>query len=448
VWTREAQVPGDASIGNLIRQAREARGWGPARLAREVGIAEGGGPNRLERQAVYRWETGKRKPSYWLPYLIQVLDLDLRAIPMAAEATRRDPTPADTVMSVLALGRNDVDRRNFLAASSGYALSALALPDLESVVRRTRAAPAGTARVGEGEVAAVRQMVKALGDCAAELGGGHARHLAVRYLTQDVAPWLNGTYTESTGRRLFAATSQLVHLAGWMAQDEGNDLEHRERAQQYYAHAYRLAAEAGDPELSATALRGLAVHALDLGHRAEAVELSEACVRYGRQSDNARAVAYYEATLANAAAQDSDRRTATRHLALSESAINRSSATSGESWAAHYSPGRWAHESGMILSRLGDLEAVEEHLHLALEIHGLDRRRTRAIVLADLGGVRLRRGDLDGAVSTWHEFVGCAEGIRSVKIDDAVADMRVRLRSFHGTSAAEELQRKADLLTA
>ncbi|GHF34836.1 hypothetical protein GCM10010359_41650 [Streptomyces morookaense] len=38
---------------------------------------------------------------------------------------------------------------------------------------------------------------------------------------------------------------------------------------------------------------------------------------------NPRAVAYYEATLANAAAQDGDRKTATHHLALSETAIGR-----------------------------------------------------------------------------------------------------------------------------
>jgi hypothetical protein len=94
-----------------------------------------------------------------------------------------------------------------------------------------------------------------------ELGGGHARLLAVRYLTEDVAPWLDGKFTEATGRELFAATSQLVHLAGWMAQDEGDDAKHQGLAQRYYAHAFRLAAEAGDPELSATALRGLAVHA-------------------------------------------------------------------------------------------------------------------------------------------------------------------------------------------
>ncbi|GAA2710342.1 MULTISPECIES: tetratricopeptide repeat protein [Streptomyces] len=289
-------------------------------------------------------------------------------------------------------------------------------------------------------------MVKALGDAAAELGGGHARHLAVRYLTDDVAPWLNGRYTEATGRELFAATSQLVHLAGWMAQDEGNDPEHQGRAQQYYAHAYRLAAEARDPELSATALRGLAVQAIDLGFRAEAVQLSEACVRYSKNIDNARAVAHYQATLANAAAQDDDPRQATRHLTLSKKANTHPGAQPGESWAAHYTPGRWAHESGMILARLGNLDAAEEHLRLALDIHGLDRRRTRAIVLADLGGVRLRQGDPDGALATWHDFFDCADGIRSIKIHTAAQDMGARLNRFRGMPEADHLRQKAALL--
>lgn len=341
-----------------------------------------------------------------------------------------------------------MDRRNFITASSGYALAALGLPDLDSITRRTKTAPAGSVRVGKGEVAAVKQMVKSLGDSASELGGGHARHLAVRYLTQDVAPWLEGRFTEATGRELFGATNQLVHLAGWMAQDEGDTPELRGLAQGYYAHAFRLAAEAGDPELSATALRGLAVQCVELGYRAEAVQLAEACVDYGRHLDNPRAVAYYEATLANAAAQDDDRRMATKHLAISESAIGRPAVAGGESWAAHYSPGRWAHESGMILTRLGDLDAAEEHLHLALDIHGLDRRRTRAIVLADLGAVRLRQGDVDGAMATWNDFLECAEGIRSVKVQAALRDMRVRLRRYQGMPEAQALRDKAARLSA
>ncbi|MEU5427426.1 tetratricopeptide repeat protein [Streptomyces olivoreticuli] len=438
-------MPTKQELAELIRNACEKRGWGPTKLAREVSIAAGRPPETIERQYARRWMNGERSPTYWLPYVVKVLglgsDRETRSSGSEAEVT-------DTVASVIQLGRSDVDRRNFLTATSGYALSALALPDLDSITRRTKTAPAGAVRVGAGEVAAVKQMVKALGDSAAELGGGHARHLAVRYLTDDVAPWLNGKYTEATGHELFAATSQLVHLAGWMAQDEGNDPEHQGRAQQYYAHAYRLAAEAHDPELSATALRGLAVQATDLGFRAEAVQLGEACVRYGKGLDNPRAVAYYEATLANAAAQDDDRKLATRHLALSETAISRSGAAAGESWAAHYSPGRWAHESGMILARLGDLDAAEEHLRLALDIHGLDRRRTRAIVLADLGGVRLRQGDVDGALAAWHEFVECADGVRSVKVHTAAEDMRTRLNRFRDIPETEQLRRKAARLLA
>ncbi|WP_246430320.1 tetratricopeptide repeat protein [Streptomyces rectiverticillatus] len=435
-------MPTKQELAELIRHACEKRGWGPTKLARAVSVAAGQPPDTLERQYARRWLKGERAPTHWLPYVVQVLDLDLEPSGEIQNAGS-NAEATDTVASVIQLGRRDVHRRNFLAATSGYALSALALPDLDSITRRTKTASAGAVRVGAGEVTAVKQMVKALGDAAAELGGGHARHLAVRYLTDDVAPWLNGKYTEATGRELFAATSQLVHLAGWMAQDEGKDAEHQGRAQQYYAHAYRLAAEARDPELSATALRGLAVQATDLGFRAEAVQLAEACVRYGKDLDNPRAVAYYEATFANAAAQDNDRKLATRHLALSETAIGRSGATAGESWAAHYSPGRWAHESGMILARLGDLDAAEEHLRLALDIHGLDRRRTRAIVLADLGGVRLRQGDLDGALTTWTEFVNCADGIRSVKVHTAVQDMRTRLNRFRDMPDAAQLQQKA-----
>ncbi|MFI0219079.1 tetratricopeptide repeat protein [Streptomyces lydicus] len=350
--------------------------------------------------------------------------------------------------SVLHLEGSDVDRRNFIVASSGYALPALDLPNIDSITRRTKSTSPASPRVGRGEVAAVRYMVKTLGDSASDLGGGHARHLAVRYLTQNVAPWLDGRFTEATGRELFAATSQLVHLAGWMAQDEGETPELRRLAQSFYARSFRLAAEAGDRELSATALRGLAVQCVDLGYRAEAVQLSEACVNYGRYLDNPRAVAYYEATLANAAAQDDDRRMATRHLAMAEAAIGKPASAGGDSWAAHYSPGRWAHESGMILSRLGDLDAAEEHLHLALDIHGLDRRRTRAIVLADLGGVRLRQGDVEDALVIWRDFLNCADGIRSVKVQAALQDMQVHLGRYNGVPEAQELRERAARLAA
>ncbi|WP_103534540.1 tetratricopeptide repeat protein [Streptomyces sp. SM11] len=104
----------------------------------------------------------------------------------------------------------------------------------------------------------------------------------------------------------------------------------------------------------------------------------------------------------------------------------------------------------MILSRLGDLDSAAEHLEQALDIHGLDRRRSRAIVLADLGKVRLRQGDLDAALSTWTEFLDCADGVRSVKIGEAAEDMSTRLDRYRSVAAAEAdalVQRAEHLLT-
>ncbi|MFC1435637.1 tetratricopeptide repeat protein [Streptacidiphilus sp. N1-3] len=437
----------EITFGQRIRTARLAQGWSQAKLARELGIAEGRGVHGLDRGSVYRWERGTRVPDYWMPYLVKFLKLGPE--PVRTAVTVPDPgigqaPSGDSVASVIRLGGLDLERRQFLAATSAYALAALTLPDLDAVTRRTRTARAGApVKVGRGEVLAIRRMTTVLGDAASELGGGHARHLAVRYLTQDVAPWLDGNYSEATGRELFAATSQLVHLAGWMAGDEGD----QGLAQQYYAHSFRLAAEAGDSELSATALRGMAVQAIDLGHRAAAVRLSEECVHYAGDIQDPRAVAYYQATLANAAALDGDRRSATTALAASQAAIENAPKTQGESWAAHYDAGRWAHESGMILAQLGDLDAAQEHLHHALDIHGLDRRRTRAIVLADLGQVHLRRDDPDAALSTWSDFLDTAEGIRSIKVTEAVAEMRARLNRLKAVPSAQELDQRAAVLT-
>lgn len=421
------------TIGERIRQARTARRprCSQARLADELSLARWGIKGQCDRQQVYRWETGRRAPTDWLPWLEQVLDIDL--------SHEQHAPVSDTVTSAILLGRSDVERRQFLTASAAVGLSALEVTDAEALTRRVRRG--GPAAVGMGEIAAIRSMTTALGDAASELGGGHARHLAVRYLTEDVKRWLEGTYTEKTGRELFAATSQLVHLIGWMARDAGQ----QGLAQRYHVHSYKLAAEAGENELAATALRGLADQAIDLGYVATAVRLAEACEQRGHKLNNTKALAYYRNTYARAAAADGDRATASKLLTASQAAIEHAPERPGESWASHYSPGRWAHESGMIHARMGDWPAAEEHLHLALDIHGLDRRRTRAIVLADLGHIQLKRGNTAQALETWDAFTACADGVQSVRIDDAYGDIAARLPAIPDTAAAQDL---ADRITA
>lgn len=426
------------TIGERIRAAREARRprCSQEKLATELSVARWGRPGHCDRQQVYRWEKGRRVPREWRPFIEQVLSIDLE--PSDPDEEPAPQADADTVASVMLLGGSDVDRRHFFAASAAVGLSALNLPDAEAVLRRANRS--GRVAVGRGEIAALRTMTTTLGDAASELGGGHARHLAVRYLTVDVKRWLDGRYTAATGRELFAATSELVHLIGWMARDEGN----QGLSQKYHLHSYRLAAEAGENELAATALRGLADQAIDLGHIPTAVRLAEACEQQGRKLTNPKALAYYRNTYARAAAADGDHTTAAKLLAAAQTAIEHAPTRPGQSWASHYSHGRWAHESGMIHAKLGHLDAAEDHLRLALDIHGLDRKRTRAIVLADLGHVQLKRGDTETALATWAEFLDCAEGVSSVRITDGLTNVSARLpRIAHSPAAAELAERIA-----
>ncbi|MEU1303933.1 tetratricopeptide repeat protein [Streptomyces shenzhenensis] len=343
-----------------------------------------------------------------------------------------------------------MDRRGFLATSSGAALSLLGVPDPEAIARRVTSPLPGAVRVGKGEVRAIHQMVTTLGDLAAEYGGGHAKHLATRYLTANVGPWLRGRYTEQTGRALFAATSQLSHLIGWMAQDLDGPA-HQGVARQYYASAFRLADEAGEPELAATALRGMTVQSIAMGprYRGEALALAERCMDQARDLSDPRAIAYYQSTHAEAAALDGNHRLAAKALKASQDQIERAAdAPAGESWAGHFSIGRWAHSAGMILARMGDTAGARVQLREAMEIHGLDRRRSRAAVLGNLGEIHLQEGDLDGALATWAEFLNCAEGVQSVKVRAAAEDMRVRLARYQAIPAAQDLSQRAGMLLA
>ncbi|MFW6690184.1 tetratricopeptide repeat protein [Streptomyces sp. MAR4 CNX-425] len=436
-------------LAYLIRQACEERGWGPTKLARELGIAAGRGPQGMARQYARKLLAGERAPGeLWMPAVTRVLGIT----PPDDLSRGPETPPVDTVASVLALGRSDVDRRKFLTNSTGAALPFLGVPDPDAITRRVRDAPVSAVRVGQGEVQAIKTMVKTFGDAAAEYGGGHIRGIARSYLIENVGPWLNGRTAEGTRRALHAATSQLTHLLGWMSQDEGDDPGHQQLARDYYAHSWRLADEAGEPELAATALRGLTVQAIGLGprHRAEAVALAERTMTYAKNLSDPRARAYYESTLAEAAALDGDHAIATRALSASQTYIERTAgAPPGESWASHFSIGRWAYASGMILARMGDLTAAQDNLHQALDAYGLDRRRTRASVLGNLGEIHMRRGDFDGALEIWTQFLDCADGVQSIKIRDAAEDMRVRLaRHQHDPTARELSERAAVLLTA
>ncbi|MHA7957781.1 helix-turn-helix transcriptional regulator [Streptomyces sp. L500] len=68
------------NIGANIRRLREQRGWSQARLARETCRAAGIAGDPIGRQETSRYETGKRTPREWLPFLAAALKATVEAI--------------------------------------------------------------------------------------------------------------------------------------------------------------------------------------------------------------------------------------------------------------------------------------------------------------------------------------------------------------------------------
>ncbi|MEV7004807.1 helix-turn-helix transcriptional regulator [Streptomyces sp. NPDC093982] len=69
-----------SSIGANIRRLREQRGWSQARLAHEVCRAAGVQGEPVGRQEVSRWETGKRTPREWLPFIADALAVSVEVL--------------------------------------------------------------------------------------------------------------------------------------------------------------------------------------------------------------------------------------------------------------------------------------------------------------------------------------------------------------------------------
>ncbi|WP_169747943.1 helix-turn-helix domain-containing protein [Pseudonocardia acaciae] len=86
-----------SSFGVKISAARRRRGWSQARLA--SALIEESGRTTLDRHYVSRWERGDRTPgNYWLPYLAQVLRLDLAELEQAKAQVVEEPGQTSTLL--------------------------------------------------------------------------------------------------------------------------------------------------------------------------------------------------------------------------------------------------------------------------------------------------------------------------------------------------------------
>ncbi|MER6528132.1 helix-turn-helix transcriptional regulator [Streptomyces sp. NPDC001508] len=246
-----------SSIGANIRRLREERGWSQARLAREVCRAAQVTGEPVGRQEISRWETGKRTPREWLPFLAAALGVPL-------EALREPQKPAEPPLPTLA---------DFLPEED----------PLEPLSGRTGR------RIGMGTVDELQQRVHGLRLADDVLAGGDLIRPALRDLRRAVKLYRENTYTSEVGRQLLRQIGELAQIAGWIASDAGQ----YEEAESIYRLGISAARQAEDLTLAGNLAGSLAYQMSNTGREAEGLTLAQTAFRDSEAEAPPKARALY-----------------------------------------------------------------------------------------------------------------------------------------------------------
>lgn len=246
-----------SSIGANIRRLREERGWSQARLAREVCRAAGVIGEPVGRQEISRWETGKRTPREWLPFVAAALGIPVGALKEPRELAGPPlPTLAD-----------------FLPAED----------PLKPLSGRTGR------RIGMDAVDELQQRVHGLRLADDVLAGGDLIRPALRDLRRAVKLHRESTYTSEVGRQLLRQIGELAQIAGWIASDAGQHAE----AERIYRLGISAARQAEDHTLSGNLAGSLAYQLSNTGREMEGLTLAQAAFRDSQAEAPPKARALY-----------------------------------------------------------------------------------------------------------------------------------------------------------
>ncbi|GGP17228.1 hypothetical protein LDL08_42060 [Nonomuraea glycinis] len=432
---KRAHPISNTALAAAINQA----GWTHAAVARHVNdiSAENGVRLYYDRSTIGHWLTGTIPRPEGICAAVEAFRRRLHNpgltpaglgwpdVPTVPGPTD-DPWQGDPVARLTALGEDDMlDRRTMLTASA-FSLAGYTVPARRPLISSPRA---GAREAGTGDVARIRATTRHFGELEDLYGGGHARRSVAAYLVHDVAPLLHGTIGRARPD-LFRATAELVYLAAYMAMDDGvNGL-----AMRYYIQAVRLADEAGDRTLRATALRSMAVQARQLGHNREALALADAAASSLDSRGPQRTLAWITGMRAEAHAGVADRRDALALLRRAEAQLERADSLPETEWTGNYRRESFEHQSGLVLTQLGDHAAAARHYTASMSTRRPIERRTRALIGLRAAHAHLLAGDVDQAAATVLDLGADVQSISSARVRHEVRQIRAGWQPYRSSA--------------
>ncbi|MFM9613926.1 transcriptional regulator [Streptomyces niveiscabiei] len=351
---------------------------------------------------------------------------------------------ATTVEVVADLGRADVDRRKFLAATP-FAATAGVGPSRDWLLNTLDQEPEPGPRVRLEDVSAVKNMFATFQRMDIFQGGGSGRLVLADYMNAHVYPLLRRSHSEDVRHALCEAAAEQTYLLGWMAYDNG---EHS-IAQRYLIQSLRLAEESRNAALGAHVLAGMADQATLLGNPAEGRRLAQAG-RQGLAKVNSPAcLADLWCLEARALALLGDGKAATQAVVQSEQAYERVDLAEEPDWAEFIDPAYLHGEHANTMRDLGDAAAAEEHAARSIEHAKMQNRARRgAMSHAALAVSHLQRRDLDAAYSIGLRTLKLSGQVKSSRAVEAVQDLQRRMQPFGGRLVADFTERARELVAA
>ncbi|MGH3191549.1 MAG: hypothetical protein ACRDPY_25545 [Streptosporangiaceae bacterium] len=416
-----------------------AGGRSHAAVARRVNLAAAalhGLDLRYDQASVYWWLRGRVPAdpvptvlaaifSEWLGCAVQVPDLGFTD-PGGHLGLTLPAAAAEAVASVSELWRYVLRRRVFLGA--GFAIGASVGAGFEwhfapAPTAGAAARHAGTRMVGLADVERIRRARAEFETMDRLHGGGHAFTWLVDYLDREVTPLLNGSYSAQTGRELFAASSSVTELGGWMAYDQGKS---HGLAQRFFIQALGLARQAGDRAYGAHIISNLAAQALFLNHGTEATRLARAAISGAGHAASPTLQARLAVTEARGFALLGDQRETRAAIRRAGRAMDRSDPARDPAWLTSCSP---AHHAGSVMHALRDLGLYQDAAAYggqALELPPVNVR-TRALHSTLLATVQAGQGDIEAACDTAGRALTAAPELTSARVNERLRDFARRI---------------------
>lgn len=353
----------------------------------------------------------------WPGFLLLALDDD--------KAVLESPwTVAGTVTSLTDVG-GPVDRRGFLIASTSTLAAAVA----QWITAEPALAVTGPGRqVGTEAAALFDTRLDALRHLDDTVGAGEVYDAAVLEIRLITGLLKNASYTEKTGRRLFAAGAEASRLAGWCAYDAGRHAA----AERHFIASLRASASAKDPTLGAVTLAFWANLRYNADDPHGALHLIDGALADRHKISSPRVMAMLHARAARAHSKGGQPTLAWRQADAAFDAYGRADVPEADLPSMY-----WINHGELHQVAASSALALGEH-HRALENFDAARthadpydteRETRGTVIyqARQAEAHLALGDVDAALDVGHQVITAMGGVDSARTTGTLAELRGQL---------------------